>query len=94
MIKLFRAINHCHSVRVVHRDIKPENIMYGRDGEVKLIDFGLAKRLHDSTTNLHTKAGTPHYMAPEVLSGSYNEKCDIWALGVLMYVLVSGYLPF
>ncbi len=94
MIKLFRAINHCHSIGVVHRDIKPENIMYGKDGEVKLIDFGLAKRLHDGVTNLHTKAGTPHYMAPEVLTGSYNEKCDIWALGVLLYVLVSGYLPF
>jgi len=95
MLKLFRAINHCNSIGVVHRDIKPENIMYDKDGEIKLIDFGLARRLHcNGITNLHSKAGTPCYMAPEVLKGTYDEKCDMWALGVLLYVLVSGYLPF
>ena len=94
MKKLLRAINHCNSVGVVHRDIKPENIMYGRDGEVKLIDFGISRQVDNSLQRLSTIAGTPFYMAPEILDGQYNSMCDIWSLGVLLYVLVSGYLPF
>lgn len=93
MEKLFRAINHCHANGVIHRDIKPENIMIGRDGEIKLIDFGLSRK-RESNNQMNTLAGTPYYMAPQVFDGSYNYKCDIWALGVLMYVLLSGYLPF
>lgn len=92
MEKLFRAIGHCHANGIVHRDIKPENIMIGKDKEVKLIDFGLSKQ--SSSSSLSTIAGTPYYMAPEVLEGYYNNKCDIWSLGVLLYVLLSGYLPF
>jgi len=94
MEKLLRAINHCHANNIVHRDIKPENIMIGGDNELKIIDFGLSKRSKDKNATLSTIAGTPYYMAPEVLEGEYNYKCDIWSLGVLMYVLVSGYLPF
>lgn len=69
MKKLIRAVNHCHSVGVIHRDIKPENIMYGRDGEVKLIDFGLSRKINSQKQKLSTLAGTPFYMAPEVLEG-------------------------
>lgn len=94
MKKLLRAVNHCHANRIVHRDIKPENIMIGKDGELKLIDFGLSKQSKSKTSHMSTIAGTPHYMAPEVLDGDYNFKVDIWSLGVLMYVLLSGYLPF
>lgn len=94
MKKLLRAINHCHASGVVHRDIKPENVMIGRDGEIKLIDFGLSRRVSDKYTTMTTIAGTPFYMAPEVLDGEYDSQCDIWSLGVLLYVLVSGYLPF
>lgn len=94
MKKLLRAINHCHASGVVHRDIKPENVMYGRDGEIKLIDFGLSKSYKGKHTQLTTIAGTPYYMAPEVIEGDYTEQCDVWSLGVLMYVLLSGYLPF
>lgn len=94
MDKLFRAINHCHANNIVHRDIKPENIMIGQDNEIKLIDFGLSKSSVSKNQKLFTIAGTPYYMAPEVLNGNYNYKCDIWSLGVLMYVLLSGYLPF
>jgi len=94
MKKLVRAINHCHANGVVHRDIKPENIMIGADNEIKLIDFGLSKIDKSKNQHLTTIAGTPYYMAPEVLEGDYNNKCDIWSLGVLMYVLLSGYLPF
>ena len=94
MKKLLRAVNHCHASGVVHRDIKPENIMIGRDGEIKLIDFGLSRRVNDKHSTMSTIAGTPFYMAPEVLDGEYDSSCDIWSLGVLLYVLVSGYLPF
>lgn len=82
-----------HSQGVVHRDIKPENIMISMDGEIKLIDFGLSKR-QDGNNKLKTIAGTPYYMAPEVLNGVYDSKVDIWSLGVLLYVFMSGYLPF
>ncbi|TNV79747.1 hypothetical protein FGO68_gene8048 [Halteria grandinella] len=94
MRKLFKAINHCHASGVVHRDIKPENIMYGVDGEIKLIDFGLSRSVNIKHSQLNTVAGTPYYMAPEVFEGEYNQQCDVWSLGVIMYVLLSGYLPF
>ena len=93
MKKLFSALNHMHAQGVVHRDIKPENIMLTQSGELKLIDFGLSKR-QSGNKKLKTIAGTPYYMAPEVLEGSYDSKCDTWSLGVLLYVFMSGYLPF
>lgn len=68
MRKLFGALHHMHSQKVVHRDIKPENIMIASNGEVKLIDFGLSKR-QEGNKKLKTIAGTPYYMAPEVLEG-------------------------
>lgn len=92
MEKLFQAINHCHAQGVIHRDIKPENIMITDQGSVRLIDFGLSRA--SKTKNLTDMAGTPYYMAPEVLQGSYQAQADIWSLGVLLYTLVSGYLPF
>jgi calcium-dependent protein kinase len=69
--KLLRAINHCHASHITHRDIKPENIMIGSDGEIKLIDFGLSKQ-RKGNKQMNTIAGTPYYMAPEVLDGEYN----------------------
>ena len=83
-----------HSQGVVHRDIKPENIMLDSTGELKLIDFGLSKKQQNSNKMLKTMLGTPYYMAPEVLNQQYDSKCDIWAIGVLLYVFMSGYLPF
>ena len=64
------------------------------DNEVKLIDFGISAFKRDNITHLSSISGTPYYMAPEILKGDYNEKCDLWALGVVMYVLLSGHLPF
>jgi calcium-dependent protein kinase len=93
MKKLFGALNHMHAQGVVHRDIKPENIMLSKEDELKLIDFGLSKR-QQGNKKLKTIAGTPYYMAPEVLDGQYDSKCDCWSLGVLLYVFMSGYLPF
>lgn len=92
MKQLFSSINHCHANGIVHRDIKPENIMINDEDEVRLIDFGLSKV--SKKKQMHTVAGTPFYMAPEVLNENYGAKADIWSLGVLLYTLVSGYLPF
>lgn len=92
MKQLFQAINHCHAQNIVHRDIKPDNIMITDTDTVRLIDFGLSKA--SKNKKLSTIAGTPYYMAPEVLEGAYTKQADIWSLGVILYTLVSGYLPF
>lgn len=68
--------------------------MVTKNNELKLIDFGLSKR-SNSGKKLKTIAGTPYYMAPEIMNGdNYNSKVDIWSLGVILYVFMSGYLPF
>ena len=95
MRKLFHAINHCHSNNIAHRDLKPENVMYTEDGEdIKIIDFGLGKIAQEKTDSMRTLVGTPYYVAPEVLQGQYGFECDCWSLGVIMYTILSGYLPF
>ena len=76
----------------MHRDIKPDNIMITENDTVRLIDFGLA--VTQKKKQLHQVAGTPYYMAPEVIDASYGRQSDIWSLGVVLYTLVSGYLPF
>ena len=76
---------------ITHRDIKPENIMYGRDNEVRLVDFGLAK---DTPNHMKSYAGTPYFMAPEVLNGDYTHRCDIWSLACVIYMLLVGKLPY
>lgn len=84
-------MTYCHTKLIVHRDLKPENFLLikkpdGKDEvEIKIIDFGLAKHYNEKQEKqMKTKAGTPYYIAPEVLKGTYNEKCDVWSCGVIL----------
>ena len=94
--KVLLAIAHCHSRGVTHRDLKPENILYesnSPDAEIKIIDFGLSRK-YSKDIKLHSVLGTPYYVAPEVLKGSYDQKCDIWSIGAMAYLLLCGTPPF
>lgn len=92
-----KAIHYLHSVNIAHRDLKPENLLYtkkGPDGVLKLTDFGFAKEIH-TIKSLQTPCYTPYYVAPEVLGPEkYDRSCDMWSLGVIMYILLCGYPPF
>ncbi|GAA0142265.1 non-receptor serine/threonine protein kinase [Lithospermum erythrorhizon] len=90
---LLSVIKYCHEMGVVHRDIKPENILLTSSGKIKLADFGLAMRIADGQ-KLSGVAGSPAYLAPEVLEGDYSEKVDVWSAGVLLHALLVGTLPF
>lgn len=98
MYQLLGAVAYLHQHGIVHRDLKPENLLLEappKDSPVniKLIDFGTSC-LISSAEKLKQRLGTPFYMAPEVLKGNYTEKCDLWSCGVILYLLLSGYLPF
>ena len=96
MKQLMSAICYSHQNNIVHRDLKPENILMDNDSDdltIKIIDWGCAQTI--KTTKQSNQAdGTAYYIAPEVLKGEYNEKCDIWACGVIFYILLCGYPPF
>ncbi|CAL4914288.1 unnamed protein product [Urochloa decumbens] len=96
--QLISAVDFCHSRGVYHRDLKPENLLLDGSRDLKISDFGLSA-LPDCKRQdglLHTSCGTPAYVAPEVISrkGYDGAKADIWACGVILYVLLAGYLPF
>lgn len=89
------AMEYCHSFNICHRDLKPENILLSDEGEVKIIDFGMAA-LHQNDQNLRTACGSPHYAAPELLkSKTYRgDKADVWSMGVILYAMLAQRLPF
>ncbi|KAL2242759.1 CBL-interacting serine/threonine-protein kinase 5-like [Sesamum indicum] len=96
--QLISAVDFCHSRGVSHRDLKPENLLLDEDENLKVSDFGLSA-LPEQLRNdglLHTRCGTPAYVAPEVLrkKGYDGAKADIWSCGVILYVLLAGFLPF
>ena len=96
IFKVLLAIVHCHNRGVTHRDLKPENILFDsikKDAEIKLIDFGLSRK-YDKEQKMHSILGTPYYVAPEVLKGEYDEKCDIWSIGAMTYLMLCGEPPF
>ena len=96
IFKVLLAIAHCHNRGVTHRDLKPENILFDsmkKDAEIKIIDFGLSRK-YDKEQKMHSILGTPYYVAPEVLKGEYDEKCDIWSIGAMTYLLLCGEPPF
>lgn len=89
------ALEGLHSRKIVYRDLKPENVMLDHQGYLKIIDFGIAKKLQGDKARTFTTVGTPHYMAPEVMRGrGYSFAVDDWALGIILFELVCGYLPF
>ena len=107
MKQVLSCVNYCHKQNIVHRyiisnnpffrDLKPENVLLLEQNKdfdaIKIIDFGTSL-VYDSNKSLDEKLGTPYYIAPEVLNKKYNEKCDIWSCGVLLYITISGMPPF
>jgi len=99
MRQLLSAVAYCHDKGVIHRDLKPENILIENSEEknkeyfnIKIIDFGTCEILKKK--KLTEQIGTSFYIAPEVLKNGYNEKCDLWSCGVILYILLSGCPPF
>lgn len=93
ILQLIEMVAHAHLHRIIHRDIKPNNIIIQPDGTLKLLDFGAAKILKEQDIGA-TVVGSRPFMAPEQIMGQSERRSDIWAIGVLMYLLYSGELPF
>lgn len=95
--QLLSAIVYCHERKIVHRDLKPENVLLDNTNpgklQVKVIDFGTAQ-FFEPAAKLKSMTGTAYYIAPEVIMKNYNEKCDVWSCGVILYILLSGTPPF
>ncbi|KAK2406756.1 CBL-interacting serine/threonine-protein kinase [Trifolium repens] len=94
--QLINAVDYCHSRGVYHRDLKPENLLLDNNGALKITDFGLSTYSQQEDELLRTACGTPNYVAPEVLNdrGYVGSASDIWSCGVILFVLMAGYLPF
>ena len=99
MHQIFSAINYCHKMNIIHRDLKPENILIVNKNKnnnypnIKIGDFGMSKIVEKRSLQ-NSVVGSIYYIAPEVIQKKYNEKCDIWSCGVIMYILLSKQPPF
>ncbi|EDR29192.1 hypothetical protein EDI_032990 [Entamoeba dispar SAW760] len=90
-----QGLKYLHELHKIHRDIKPANFLITKDGDVKLGDFGIATTLNDKTRHHKTLIGTPHFLAPEIVDETgYNEKVDIWALGISIIEMAEMYPPY
>jgi len=91
--QIISAIKYCHSMNISHRDIKLENILLDTTNQIKIIDFGFSMK---SSEKLHNFSGTPSYMSPEIImrKDHYGQFSDIWALGILLYVMICGVYPY
>ena len=107
--QIITAISYCHNQGICHRDLKMENVLFltnQKNSPIKIIDFGLSQCVQKKklvqyitgknyeTISMEAPVGTPHYISPEVLKGKYNQKCDIWSAGVILFVMLGGYFPF
>ena len=105
MRQLLSVVFYCHSNSIINRDLRPENILIESEEKIvvddrditlfniRISDFKSA-RTFKTSKKLNKKVGNPYYIAPEVLKRKYNEKCDIWSCGIIMYVLLTGKPPF
>merc|ERR1719487_1874923 len=103
MTQILGALCYLHHLNICHRDLKPENFLLKdersiEEAVVKIIDFGTSKEFGDEAhQEMRTKICTLHYVAPEILSkkeNAYTEKCDVWSLGVVLFLMLSGSPPF
>lgn len=93
--ELISGINYIHQLGICHRDLKPENLLVDYDKQLKIVDFGLSN-LYEKGEALKTACGSPCYAAPEMIAGKrYNGlMSDLWSVGVVLYAMLCGYLPF
>lgn len=94
--EIFEGLNYLHSNKIAHCDLKPDNFLFltkKDDSPIKIIDFGMAKFV-GRRQYFHSLDGTPYYVAPEVIQGKYSEHCDLWSMGVVMFVMLFGFPPF
>ena len=97
ILQIMSAVDYCHKNGICHRDLKPENVLFLNEGDeinnsIKVIDFGLSQII--SEQKLKSKVGTSYYVPPEILKGEYNQKCDIWSVGIILCILLTGEPPF
>ncbi|KAH7649150.1 calmodulin-domain kinase 1 [Cryptosporidium bovis] len=94
--QVLSGVTYLHKNNIVHRDLKPENLLLeskDKDAMIKIVDFGLSA-VFEHQKKMKERLGTAYYIAPEVLRKKYDEKCDVWSIGVILFILLSGYPPF